>query len=102
MRLNHALALLEATRLSIDDIAVESGFGCREFFHRKFREKYGISPSKWRRNLRNTADSGEIDAEISGETELTDDPEAVVADESAEEITEPSDTKPKNIDVALL
>ena len=102
MRLNHALALLEATRLSIDDIAVESGFGCREFFHRKFREKYGISPSKWRRNLRNAADSEEIDAGISDENELSDNLETVGADETSEDISKSPDTNPKNIDVALL
>lgn len=49
LRIEHAAKLLMTTKLTIEEIAVESGFGCREFFHRKFKEYYGMTPSKWRK-----------------------------------------------------
>lgn len=48
MRLDHACRLLRTTVLPISDIAADSGFGCREFFCKKFRERTGMTPTEWR------------------------------------------------------
>lgn len=50
LRLDHAARLLATTKMPVEQIAVEAGFGCREFFHRKFKERYGVPPSVWRKN----------------------------------------------------
>lgn len=47
-RLEHSKRLLAETELSISQIAVESGFGCRECFHRQFRDAFKMTPSAWR------------------------------------------------------
>lgn len=52
LKLEHAEKLLRLTDLSIDDVATGAGFGCREFFHRKFKEKYSLTPSKYRKKCR--------------------------------------------------
>lgn len=48
-RLNHARRLLiEKPELSIQDVAVASGFGLRTTFTRSFKQKYGVTPSDFR------------------------------------------------------
>ncbi len=49
LRVEHACRLLEDHSIPIAFIAVDSGFGCREFFNKKFREVKGISPSDYRK-----------------------------------------------------
>lgn len=48
LRLNHAKQLLsEDNNLTVEDIALRSGFGSRTTFHRQFREKYKLSPAEF-------------------------------------------------------
>jgi AraC family transcriptional regulator, arabinose operon regulatory protein len=49
LRLEIALQLMELSPMTLEQIAEASGFGSYTFFHRVFREKYGISPGKYRR-----------------------------------------------------
>ena len=39
--------------LSLEDIAIMSGFGTRQTFHRLFRDRYGLSPSEFSNMLKN-------------------------------------------------
>lgn len=48
-RLAQAVALLEGTDLSIDDIIAAVGYDNTSYFYRKFRERYGVSPNVWRK-----------------------------------------------------
>jgi len=47
LRLNYAKMLLLSTDLSITAIAEKSGFGSISNFHRRFREKCGVSPANF-------------------------------------------------------
>lgn len=47
-RLNHAAFLLKNTSLSVAEIAVHVGYENSSYFHRIFREKYGMTPRKFR------------------------------------------------------
>ncbi len=47
-RLEHSKELLLNTDLSIKEIALRSGFNDGFYFSKKFKSKYGISPSKFR------------------------------------------------------
>jgi AraC family transcriptional regulator of arabinose operon len=47
-RLQHAARLLEGTDLSVDRIAVASGFVSPHHFHRVFRERFGMPPGAYR------------------------------------------------------
>jgi AraC-like DNA-binding protein len=47
-RLEHSRKLLATSEQSIDDVAVLSGFKTTAHFSRKFKEKYGISPSEYK------------------------------------------------------
>lgn len=50
LRLNLAKKLLsENTSLTIEDIAIGSGFGSRATFHRQFKEKFDLSPAQYRK-----------------------------------------------------
>ena len=50
LRLNFAKELLmDSSNLTIEDIAIRSGFGSRATFHRQFREKYKLSPAEFRK-----------------------------------------------------
>lgn len=49
-RLNHAAFLLKNTTLSISEIAIRVGYENSSYFHRIFREKYGMTPKKYREN----------------------------------------------------
>lgn len=49
IRFEKAKVLLETTILPIADIATAVGYECYSFFYRRFRELYGCTPSKYRR-----------------------------------------------------
>ncbi|MBQ8781581.1 MAG: AraC family transcriptional regulator [Oscillospiraceae bacterium] len=52
LRLKHACALLRETELSIEDAALQSGFGDGNYFSRIFRSSMGVSPKQYRKNHR--------------------------------------------------
>ena len=50
LRLEHARRLLFSgisEKLTVEAIALNSGFNIRETFHRLFREKYRLTPSEY-------------------------------------------------------
>lgn len=47
-RLNQAVFLLNTTRLSIEDIIAAVGYDNSSYFHRIFKERYGLTPKKYR------------------------------------------------------
>ena len=49
LRLDYAREMIcqRFNELSIEDIAMMSGFGTRQTFHRLFRDRYGLSPSEF-------------------------------------------------------
>ncbi|MDN3026813.1 helix-turn-helix domain-containing protein [Streptomyces sp. S.PB5] len=47
-RLRHAARLLEGTGLSVERVAVASGFVSPFHFHRVFRERFGMTPGEYR------------------------------------------------------
>jgi len=49
MRLEKAKELLETTDLSVSEAAFKTGFGTPSNFSKVFSEKYGITPSQFRR-----------------------------------------------------
>ncbi|BBI35816.1 AraC family transcriptional regulator [Cohnella abietis] len=49
LRLSHALQLLDYSLMSLEQIAVDVGFGSYTYFHRIFRATYGVSPGAYRR-----------------------------------------------------
>ena len=53
-RLNEATTLLENEEYTNETIAEEAGFGSVNTFYRQFRNKYGISPSEYRKALSNS------------------------------------------------
>ncbi len=48
LRLDQAAIMLKGTKAPISEIAITCGFSDANYFSRCFKEKYGISPSKWR------------------------------------------------------
>lgn len=48
-RLSQAQFLLQNTNLAVADIGRAVGYDNLSYFHRIFREKYGVSPKQWRR-----------------------------------------------------
>ncbi len=48
-RLEHSKSLLSNTDLSIKEVALRSGFNDGFYFSKKFKSKYGINPSKFRK-----------------------------------------------------
>lgn len=50
-RLSQAVFLLKNTRAKISDISLAVGYENISYFHRKFAERYGISPKKYRASL---------------------------------------------------
>jgi AraC-type DNA-binding domain-containing proteins len=55
LRLDYARDMIskKLNDLDIEDIAIMSGFGTRQTFHRLFRDRYGLSPSEFSRMLKN-------------------------------------------------
>ncbi|MBJ6362555.1 helix-turn-helix domain-containing protein [Paenibacillus sp. GCM10012307] len=49
LRLAHALELLDHSVMSLEQIAAETGLSSYTYFHRVFREKYGLSPGVYRK-----------------------------------------------------
>lgn len=48
-RLNQAAFLLSSTKLSVSDIGLAVGYDNISYFHRIFRDKYGVSPKDYRK-----------------------------------------------------
>lgn len=48
-RLNYAKHLLTHSESTIEAIAFDAGFGCRNTFYRLFREHYGLTPDEYRK-----------------------------------------------------
>ena len=51
LRLNYAANLIKNSNLSITNIVYECGYNNPGYFFSKFKEKYGVSPKKYRDNL---------------------------------------------------
>lgn len=52
MRLEHSLELIRSNQeYTIEGIALDSGFSNRQTFHRLFVEKYGMTPTEYKRLL---------------------------------------------------
>ena len=52
LRLEHSLELIRSNQeYTIEDIALDSGFSNRQTFHRLFVEKYGMTPTEYKRLL---------------------------------------------------
>jgi AraC-like DNA-binding protein/mannose-6-phosphate isomerase-like protein (cupin superfamily) len=49
LRISHACGMLEGSRSSILDIALENGFESSEYFSRKFKENTGLTPIEYRK-----------------------------------------------------
>ncbi|MFC6182281.1 helix-turn-helix domain-containing protein [Lactiplantibacillus daowaiensis] len=50
-RMREALILLENPRVSIDEVVTYIGYSSKSFFYKKFKERYGESPTKMRQRL---------------------------------------------------
>ncbi len=50
-RIEHAGKLLATTSLPVLEIAFDCGFSSPSYFHKCFRETYGMSPARYRRSL---------------------------------------------------
>jgi len=50
-RLNLAQDLLESTDLSIDQVVAKTGFSSVLIFREKFKERYGVTPNRWRKSF---------------------------------------------------
>lgn len=57
-RLRRAQAMLETTTSSIEAIADACGFGSAVTFRQRFHERFGVSPSAWRRSFAAGDDPG--------------------------------------------
>jgi AraC family transcriptional activator of mtrCDE len=55
LRLRHAASLLAANALSIDQVALQSGYQSRSSFTRTFRKYYGRDPSEYRADAQRDA-----------------------------------------------
>ena len=53
-RLRHALQLLVSTDASVLSVALDSGFRNVSYFNRAFKEQFGLSPGKYREQIRQT------------------------------------------------
>ena len=49
IRLEYAYNLLITTKMSVNQICYESGFGTVSYFCKEFQNKYGVTPSKFRK-----------------------------------------------------
>lgn len=57
-RLEKAAVFLVESDLSVDEIGALVGYENSSFFHRKFKERYGITPSKYRKERRQERGTG--------------------------------------------
>lgn len=53
-RMSQACFLLKNTDMSVEEISISVGYENKSFFHRQFKEKYGLSPRKYRINTKQT------------------------------------------------
>ncbi len=53
LRINHACFVLKKSKLSISEIALESGFDDSNYFTRQFKKTIGITPKQYRNNYKN-------------------------------------------------
>ncbi|MHB9139896.1 MAG: helix-turn-helix transcriptional regulator, partial [Victivallaceae bacterium] len=51
LRMEHALHLLENSRISIKEIACHIGFNTTGYFIRAFTSRYGVTPGAFRNHL---------------------------------------------------
>jgi AraC-like DNA-binding protein len=58
LRLTRACELLATTESKVIDVALESGYQSLSLFNLMFVRRFGISPGKWRRNLRGEKSGG--------------------------------------------
>jgi AraC-like DNA-binding protein len=49
-RIDYARKLMSETRMSLTDIAIQSGFNDQAAFTRTFHQLAGVSPGRWRRH----------------------------------------------------
>jgi AraC-like DNA-binding protein len=54
-RLNHAARLLEQTRRSVLDIALDAGFNHLGHFHQQFRKRFTMTPNRYRKRQQSIA-----------------------------------------------
>ena len=47
-RLNYAANILMNSNMSVLDICYDSGYENVSYFHKQFKEKFGVSPKKYR------------------------------------------------------
>ena len=52
LRLKQAAAFLKDSDKSIDEIAAAIGYSDRSYFHKLFREHYGMTPVEYRQKCR--------------------------------------------------
>ena len=57
LRARFASSLLRATDMPVTDVCHSSGFRTLSHFERAFKVHFGVSPSKWRRDLRRTGET---------------------------------------------
>jgi len=50
IRLSAAIERMKYTALTLEQIAIDCGFGSYPYFHRVFKKKFGIAPGMYRRN----------------------------------------------------
>ena len=60
LRLARAQMFLKGPKKTIGDIVMMCGFESASYFTKMFKEKFGITPSEYKRN--NTEDDSETDA----------------------------------------
>ncbi|WP_420852214.1 helix-turn-helix domain-containing protein [Paenibacillus hamazuiensis] len=48
IRLSTAIERMKYSTMTLEQIAESCGFGSYSYFHRVFREKYGVSPTDYR------------------------------------------------------
>jgi AraC-like DNA-binding protein len=54
-RLERAANLLQTTNLSIAEVSQSVGLSCSSYFTRRFRQRFNVSPVKYRRNVQSAA-----------------------------------------------
>lgn len=50
IRMRHAKQLLEETDLSVSEVARQVGFNNVTYFHKRFKQSFGITPNQIRKN----------------------------------------------------
>ncbi|WP_121609758.1 AraC family transcriptional regulator [Mesobacillus foraminis] len=50
VRLSAAIERMKYTSLTLDQIAIDCGFGSYPYFHKVFKKRYGVPPGQYRRN----------------------------------------------------